>query len=441
MSKAVYACLKCRKQVKSFEELSSSQQLCKPCRSKYPVLTCKFCRSDFHYMEKSPIGDKDPVCNKCTEYLQRFGKPRVCGYCNLLAAFKGDLCHRCQASQKKYGDPISCQQCQVKCAFPKSRESRQKVGDQVLCFVCTVAYKKAQHRSVKRKPDGQGYRTEPSGVPIVTTVQVASGTTTITASVASVEPAHKLADSPLLASSSNTLVPPPKKRKFSSNGSGALPSPVASVAPSSLFSGGVPMTSGQASSAGTISTRGGLDTSRAPMAFTQLVDDPMSSFEMVNNLTEKVASLQKQVKERDQQLLEKDKKATEFKAEVRDTEKSLRTKIMQLQKQLETTQTDCYSLRRQVGQLTSSTSANKSARGRAKDGASRLQKVERDGRLFASQHVKREQPVEVKEEVAAEPQQVEAEKESPEPDSVSPTETTKVEDEANSSSDEDAPTN
>jgi len=76
--------------------------------------------------------------------VKAHGKPSACDYCNVIAAFIGSRCQRCANSEKRYGPPQACQQCKQKCAFDrKDPEDKKKVDGKLLCWLCTLSYKRA----------------------------------------------------------------------------------------------------------------------------------------------------------------------------------------------------------------------------------------------------------------------------------------------------------
>lgn len=65
------------------------------------------------------------ICSKCESNVKQYGKPRVCEYCNIIAAFIGNKCQRCTNSERKYGLPVTCEQCKQKCAFDRKEEDKK----------------------------------------------------------------------------------------------------------------------------------------------------------------------------------------------------------------------------------------------------------------------------------------------------------------------------
>lgn len=85
--------------------------------------------------------------------VKTHGKPKACEYCNVIAAFIGSKCQRCANSEKRYGLPITCQQCKQKCAFDrKDPEDTKKVDGKLLCWLCTLSYKRALAKTKSTDP-------------------------------------------------------------------------------------------------------------------------------------------------------------------------------------------------------------------------------------------------------------------------------------------------
>lgn len=61
----------------------------------------------------------------------------------MIAAFIGNKCQRCTNSERKYGPPLSCDQCKQKCAFDRKDIDKKKVDGKLLCWLCTLSYKRA----------------------------------------------------------------------------------------------------------------------------------------------------------------------------------------------------------------------------------------------------------------------------------------------------------
>ncbi|XP_070191445.1 protein FAM76B-like isoform X1 [Littorina saxatilis] len=153
---ALFACTKCHRRF-PFDDLSHGDQLCKECRSNFPVVKCTYCRAEFQLNSK---GSTTTICSKCAQNVKIYGKPTACEYCSILAGFIGKRCQRCVNSEKKWGPPMTCEQCKLKCAFDRSDDCKQKTltndwmyGAQVdgkqLCWLCTQAYKRVLAKTRK----------------------------------------------------------------------------------------------------------------------------------------------------------------------------------------------------------------------------------------------------------------------------------------------------
>ncbi|XP_068204070.1 protein FAM76A-like isoform X2 [Palaemon carinicauda] len=113
---------------------------CTECRGSFPIVKCTYCRSEFQQESKSSTVT---ICKKCESMVKQYGKPSACEYCNVIAAFIGSKCQRCTNSERKYGPPLTCDQCKQKCAFDRKDVDKKKVDGKVLCWLCTLSYKRA----------------------------------------------------------------------------------------------------------------------------------------------------------------------------------------------------------------------------------------------------------------------------------------------------------
>ena len=153
------ACTKCNNRYPS-DELSQGQQICKGCRGSLQSTKCNYCRTEFH-QETVPLTNgnnssnnrhQNSICNKCQLLEGQHGKPGPCAYCNIIAAFIGTKCQRCTNSEKKYGPPLACDHCKQKCAFDREKpESKKKVDNKLLCWLCTMAYKRTLARAKQKE--------------------------------------------------------------------------------------------------------------------------------------------------------------------------------------------------------------------------------------------------------------------------------------------------
>ncbi|XP_012359423.1 protein FAM76B isoform X3 [Nomascus leucogenys] len=142
---ALYACTECTQRY-PFEELSQGQQLCKECRIAHPIVKCTYCRSEFQQESKT-----NTICKKCAQNVKQFGTPKPCQYCNIIAAFIGTKCQRCTNSEKKYGPPQTCEQCKQQFAFDQKEEGRRKVDGKLLCWLCTLSYKRVLQKTKEQR--------------------------------------------------------------------------------------------------------------------------------------------------------------------------------------------------------------------------------------------------------------------------------------------------
>uniref|UniRef100_A0A2I3LVI3 Protein FAM76B n=1 Tax=Papio anubis TaxID=9555 RepID=A0A2I3LVI3_PAPAN len=280
---ALYACTKCTQRY-PFEELSQGQQLCKECRIAHPIVKCTYCRSEFQQESKT-----NTICKKCAQNVKQFGTPKPCQYCNIIAAFIGTKCQRCTNSEKKYGPPQTCEQCKQQCAFDRKEEGRRKVDGKLLCWLCTLSYKRVlQKTKEQRKSLGSSHSN--------------SSSSSLTEKDQH-HPKHhhhhhhhhhRHSSSHHNHKSSAAIQneTPKKKPKLESKPS-----------------------NGDSSSINQSADSGGTD-----------------NFVLISQLKEEVMSLKRLLQQRDQTILEKDKKLTELKADFQYQESNLRTKMNSMEK-------------------------------------------------------------------------------------------------------------
>ncbi|KXJ17043.1 protein FAM76B [Exaiptasia diaphana] len=291
---SLYSCTYCHSR-HPFEELSKGDQMCKKCRKEHPLVTCTYCRMEFHLVGGNEQGK--PVCKKCNGHVLKYGQPACCVHCNIRAAFNGSKCSRCESSERKYGPPIQCEQCKLKCAFKKSDESKDKVDGKILCLLCTLAYKRLVHRSkgVKELLRGQSH-------------------------------SHKKGTKREGHHHHRHHHKHEKKAKTDLvESSGARDSPGL----------GLKNTNSVNSDAGTEHN----------------LSEHMAE---LTDVKEMVVKLKKQLQQKDQALIEKEKKITEIKAENWEKEKEFKKKLSSLQKELndrlEILQTENRNLKKQLSQ-------------------------------------------------------------------------------------------
>ncbi|KAM7444938.1 Protein fam76b [Porites harrisoni] len=296
---SLFACTNCNGR-HPFDQLSKGDQLCKDCRKTYPLVTCTYCRLEFHLLKST---EKDPVCKKCSYNLKMFGQPSCCEYCNIRAAFDGNKCSRCLSSEKKYGPPVSCEQCKLNCAFEKPLESRDKVDGKTLCLLCTLSYKRILHKAKKGEKRANNH------------------------------------DHHRDRKSKRSKIPKPENTESPKDGK---PASLAAAALDRIGSSrGSPLTVALYSSMSN-------DALNEPIAMESHITE-------LTELKEQVLNLKKQLQQKEQALIEKEKKITELKAEHWEKEKEFRQKITQMQKdhseRLESLQVENRNLKRQVASL------------------------------------------------------------------------------------------
>ncbi|XP_068001531.1 protein FAM76B isoform X4 [Melanerpes formicivorus] len=268
---ALYACTKCNQRY-PFEELSQGQQLCKECRIAHPIVKCTYCRSEFQQESKT-----NTICKKCAQNVKQFGTPKPCQYCNIIAAFIGTKCQRCTNSEKKYGPPQTCEQCKQQCAFDRKEEGRRKVDGKLLCWLCTLSYKRVlQKTKEQRKSLGSSHSNSSSS---------------------------SLTEKDQHHSKHHHHHHHHHHRHSSSHHK------ISSLSPEQdqgLW---------KQSSINQSADSGGTD-----------------NFVLISQLKEEVMSLKRLLQQRDQTILEKDKKLTELKADFQYQESNLRTKMNSMEK-------------------------------------------------------------------------------------------------------------
>ncbi|XP_067842477.1 protein FAM76B isoform X5 [Heptranchias perlo] len=269
---ALYACTKCHQRY-PFEDLSQGQQLCKECRIAHPVVKCTYCRTEFQQESKT-----NTICKKCAQNVKQFGTPKPCQYCNIIAAFIGTKCQRCTNSEKKYGPPQTCEQCKQQCAFDRKDESRRKVDGKLLCWLCTLSYKRVlQKTKEQRKNLGSHSSSSSTSLP-----------------EKDLSKHHHSSSRHNHKSSSSSIQNEAPKKK-----------PKLETKPSN----------GDSSSITQSMDSGGTD-----------------NFVIINQLKEEVMSLKRLLQQKEQTILERDKKLTELKADFQYQESNLRTKMNNIEK-------------------------------------------------------------------------------------------------------------
>jgi len=288
-SQHLFACTRCNSR-HPFEELSSGQQLCRECRNAYSTVKCTYCRSEFQQESKQGL---NTICKKCEQNVKQFGKPSACEYCNLIAAFIGNKCQRCTNSEKKYGAPLTCEQCKQRSAFDrKDPESRKKVDGKLLCWLCTLSFKRAL---AKAKQNDTSIRH--------TSIIMPKSSSRSTSRPKSDRTHHHANSLNLNSSSTNNST-----QLLTSNGNSS--SNVSKKPRIEL----------------TKNSNGNLPSSSKPDSS---ILDPNNSEHviMVTQLKDQINSLQKQVKLKDSELLDRDKKIADLKAQLSREDRVWREKF------------------------------------------------------------------------------------------------------------------
>ncbi|XP_030216592.1 protein FAM76B isoform X6 [Gadus morhua] len=297
---ALYACTKCNQRY-PFEELSQGQQLCKECRIAHPMVKCTYCRSEFQQESKT-----NTICKKCAQNVKQFGTPKPCQYCNIIAAFIGTKCQRCTNSEKKYGPPQTCEQCKQQCAFDRKEEGRRKVDGKLLCWLCTLSYRRVLQ---KTKDQRKGFGSSNSSSSLGDKDQHSRP------HHHQQHPHNRHSSSHHNHKSSSIQKETPKKK------------PKLELKPSNGDS-----------------------------SITQSMDSGgTDNFILISQLKEEVMSMKRMLQQRDQTILEKDRKLTEIKADFQYQESNMRVKMNNMDKahkeSMEQQQTKNRELLKQVAAL------------------------------------------------------------------------------------------
>lgn len=352
----LFACTKCNSR-HPFEELSQSHQLCRDCKGSFQIIKCNYCRSEFQQGSNNKSAN---ICKKCQQLQEQHGKPGPCAYCNIIAAFIGTKCQRCTNSEKKYGSPISCEHCRQKCAFDrKDPESKKKVDGKLLCWLCTMTYKrtlaKARQKEAILKSSMVKHRRLAMGAP--DSKSFASATSAPSSSNHRHKPGSSLAGNS--ASSNNgfagasnvSSVPHKSNHKHSTSSS----------------SHHRVRESSSSNSNSNPSKKSRLDLTNSTNTHITLTTDSKfidpnatDQANLVAQLKEQVAMLNKKVQVKDRELLSKDQQIADLKSTAAREQRELREKISSMQKQhaerISEMQAKLVALQRQIA------SHNKAAR-------------------------------------------------------------------------------
>ncbi|XP_018604271.1 protein FAM76B-like isoform X2 [Scleropages formosus] len=296
-STALYACTKCNQRF-PFEELSQGQQLCKECRIAHPIVKCTYCRSEFQQESKTHT-----ICKKCAHNVKQFGTPKPCQYCSVIAAFIGSKCQRCANSEKKYGPPQMCEQCRQPCAFDRKEEGRRKVDGKLLCWLCTLSYRRVlQKAKEQRKSLGSSHSSSSS-----MSEKERRGKRHHHHHHQQQQQQHGSSQHKL-----NNLSPDQEQGLWKQ---GYTSSSVQNETPKKRAKQEPKPCNGDSSSIGQSVDSGGTD-----------------NFVLISQLKEEVMSLKRLLQQRDQAILEKERKLTELKADFQYQETNMRLKMNNMEK-------------------------------------------------------------------------------------------------------------
>lgn len=364
------ACTKCNTR-HPFEDLSQSQQLCRNCLSSYHVIRCKYCRIEFHREITSSSSNSNggsnkhtsSICTKCRSLADQNGKPRSCAYCQLEAAFIGSKCQRCSYSEKKYGAPKSCENCKQKSAFVREDpESKKKVDGKLLCWLCTMAYKRTltrakQKEAAKLVSKSSGQHRSSTTEDNQSSTRRHHHSTSSRHHNSSSNPTEDINGSSTSKSHQRSSLSSHNHRHHSSShGSGDKDRHESSLASSNKkqrLDGSNPM---QLSSAST-STNNFLTDNR--------FIEPGSSRDMttvVEQLKEKVADLNRKIQVKDQDLMTKNQQIAELKATITRDQRETKEKLNSIQKQhaerISEMQAKIITMQKQIASQTKAARAN-----------------------------------------------------------------------------------
>uniref|UniRef100_A0A3Q3XFC1 Protein FAM76B n=1 Tax=Mola mola TaxID=94237 RepID=A0A3Q3XFC1_MOLML len=276
-----------------FEELSQGQQLCKVCvranKTKNTITSINSARAK-----------TNTICKKCAQNVKQFGTPKPCQYCNIIAAFIGTKCQRCTNSEKKYGPPQTCEQCKQQCAFDRKEEGRRKVDGKLLCWLCTLSYRRVLQKT-KEQRKGFG----------------SSNSSSLNEKDHHSRPHHHHHHHQHRHSSSHhklsgSLSPEQDQGLWKQSHKS---SSIQKETPKKKPKLEMKPSNGDSSSIAQSMDSGGTD-----------------NFILISQLKEEVMSLKRLLQQRDQTILDKDRKLTELKADFQYQESNMRVKMNQMEK-------------------------------------------------------------------------------------------------------------
>ncbi|KAF7457524.1 Protein FAM76B [Cryptosporidium felis] len=137
---------------------------------------CTYCRVEFlqhRILRKAVKVFNKEICMDCCKNICKYNiAPVRCHFCDCWSAWTSHLlCDRCNASREQFGEPLPCDMCRKTCAFDRGEEAKKKLDGRLLCFLCTIKYKKLKYEEAKRtnseykKAEKALTRVDLSGVP------------------------------------------------------------------------------------------------------------------------------------------------------------------------------------------------------------------------------------------------------------------------------------
>ncbi|XP_043385209.1 protein FAM76B isoform X2 [Chelonia mydas] len=285
------------------------------CRIAHPIVKCTYCRSEFQQESKT-----NTICKKCAQNVKQFGTPKPCQYCNIIAAFIGTKCQRCTNSEKKYGPPQTCEQCKQQCAFDRKEEGRRKVDGKLLCWLCTLSYKRVLQKTKEQRKSLGSSHSNSSSSSLAEKDQHHS------------KHHHHHHHHHRHSSSHHNF----RQRLWSLTCINYIYFRISNLSPEQ--DQGLWKQSHKSSAAiqnETPKKKPKLESkpSNGDSSINQSADSGgTDNFVLISQLKEEVMSLKRLLQQRDQTILEKDKKLTELKADFQYQESNLRTKMNSMEK-------------------------------------------------------------------------------------------------------------
>ncbi|OII73472.1 hypothetical protein cand_003070 [Cryptosporidium andersoni] len=136
-------CKECYRNLVKTSGDTSGKKECVHCKVEF--LQHRILRKAYHVFKKV-------VCMDCCKNLCTYNTDPVrCHFCDCWSVWNSrSLCDRCTTNRESYGEPLPCDMCRRSCAFDRGADIRQKVDGRLLCFLCTMKYKKLKHQEEKK---------------------------------------------------------------------------------------------------------------------------------------------------------------------------------------------------------------------------------------------------------------------------------------------------